>query len=41
MSMKRREFLATAGRAGAAVAATSLFPAAALAADEILVGLAA
>ena len=38
MSMKRREFLATARRAGAAVAATSLFPVAALAADEILVG---
>jgi branched-chain amino acid transport system substrate-binding protein len=38
MNMNRRQFFTATARAGAAVAATSLFPVAALAADEILVG---
>jgi urea transport system substrate-binding protein len=38
MNMDRRQFLTATARAGAAVAATSLFPVSVLAADEILVG---
>jgi urea transport system substrate-binding protein len=38
MNMNRRQFFTSTARAGAAVAATSLFPVSVLAADEILVG---